>query len=436
MQRFSQFSKLSLLEGLILESKLEFSKGLVDVLSIMSEDRIKDELLRAVSLGVDRDFSSNYLDITNDKDEYIEYIPTSKADRILGENKDKWKITDTGKLLKMDKNDKGEFVNADLFSRLSYVPTQGDIEYSPEVGDFCKIERETTNPRTGKVSVLISFLDSSQRGMPATGIQRVIRPAALSPLSDDYSRLWKEQRARFKVGKIAKSILTTLGISFTETEIANFSSKFKSAWLNYNDAFSRFDLVEGVKIAYWYKSDRYSEQRSTLGSSCMKEKEPYFFEIYSKNPDVCKLLILYDQTGKMEGDKFVSNFIMGRALVWTLDDGRTFVDRIYYIDEKVCELFKDYIARMGWFRKNYQDSDSAFYLVDPHGNKESRLSRIKVKVKDPKTVNCSKYPYIDTLCYVDREEGLISNYRIYNDSSDVIICRSTSGYYENADDEE
>lgn len=433
MQRFSQFSKLTLLEGLILESKLEFSKGLVDVLSMMSVDRIKDELLRAVSFGEDRDFSSNYLDITKDKDEYIEYIPTSKADRILGENKDKWKITDTTKLLKMDKNNEGQFKNAELFSRLSYVPTQGDIEYSPKIGDVCKIERETTNPKTGKVSALISFLDSSQKGMPPTGIQRVIRPAALSPLSDDYSRLWKEQRARFKVGKIAKSILTTLGISFTETEIANFSSKFKSAWLNYNDAFSRFDLVEGDKIAYWYNSERYSEQRSTLGSSCMKEKDSSYFKIYTKNPDVCKLLILYSQTGKMEGDRFVSNFIVGRALVWTLVDGRTFVDRIYYIDEKVCELFKDYIARMGWFRKNYQDSDSDFYLVDPHGNKENKGSRIKVKVKDPKTVNYSKYPYIDTMYYVNCQEGSLSNYYDYPD--DVIVCRSTNGHFENADDE-
>lgn len=428
MQKFSQFLKLTLLEGLILESKLEFSKGLIDVLSLMSEDRIKDELLRAVLSGQDRDFSSNYLDITKDKDEYIEYIPTSKADRILGENKDKWKITDMARFLKMDKNDKGEFKNAELFSRLSYVPTQEDIEYSPKLGDVCKIERETTNPKTGKVSVLISFLDSSQKGMPPTGIQRVIRPAALSPLSDDYSRLWKEQRARFKVGKIAKSILTTLGISFTETEIANFSSKFKSAWLNYNDAFSRFDLVEGDKIAYWYNSERYSEQKSTLGSSCMKEKPSSYFDIYTKNPDVCKLLILYSHIGKMEGDRFVSNFIMGRALVWTLDDGRTFVDRIYYIDDKVCELFKDYIARMGWFRKNYQDSDADFYLVDPQGNQENMPSRIKVKVKDPKTLKCTKYPYIDTMYYVNFGEGSLSN--DHDHSGDVIICRSTNGYYE------
>lgn len=430
MQKFSQFSKLSLLDDLILESKLEFSKGLVDVLNMMAQDRIKDELVRAVVSGVDRNFSSNYLDITKDKDEYIEYIPTSKADRILGENKDKWKITDTSKLLKMDKNEEGNFKNAALFSRLSYVPTQQDIDYSPKIGDVCKIERETTNPTTGKVSVLISFLDSSEKGMPPTGIQRVIRTTALSPLSDDYSRLWKEQRARFKVGKIAKSILTTIGINFTETEIANFSSKFKSAWLSYNDAFSRFDLVEGDKIALWYSYKRYSEQRSTLGSSCMKEKSSNYFDIYSKNPDVCKLLILYDQTGRMVNDKFVSDFIMGRAIVWILDDGRTFVDRIYYIDEKVCELFKDYIARMGWFRKDYQDSDPEFRLVDSHGSTSVEASEIKVKVKNPKTVYCSKYPYIDTIYFIDRENGILSNYKIKNNSSDVILCRSTSGFYD------
>lgn len=84
---------------------------------------------------------------------------------------------------------------------------------------------------------------------------------------------------------------------------------------------------------------------------------------------------------------------------------------------------------MGWFRKDYQDSDPEFRLVDSHGSTSVEASEIKVKVKNPKTVYCSKYPYIDTIYFIDRENGILSNYKIKNNSSDVILCRSTSGFY-------
>jgi hypothetical protein len=74
-----------------------------------------------------------------------------------------------------------------------------------------------------------------------------------------------------------------------------------------------FEIVEGDEIAKWYRYENYAENKGTLGNSCMRDKRDSFFEIYTKNPEVCRMLIL------KEDDK-----ILGRALIWKLNSFKSY----------------------------------------------------------------------------------------------------------------
>ena len=50
------------------------------------------------------------------------------------------------------------------------------------------------------------------------------------------------------------------------------------------------------------------------------ERTQQFLEIYTANPEQVSCLTLYTE----EGDK-----VQGRALIWVLEDGSKFMDRIY-----------------------------------------------------------------------------------------------------------
>ena len=54
-----------------------------------------------------------------------------------------------------------------------------------------------------------------------------------------------------------------------------------------------------------------------------------YFNIYIENPDVCQLLIFTDPNDKL----------LGRALLWKLEDGSNYMDRIYTNRDSYIELF-------------------------------------------------------------------------------------------------
>jgi hypothetical protein len=100
--------------------------------------------------------------------------------------------------------------------------------------------------------------------------------------------------------------------------------------------------------------------------------------------------------------------IIGRALVWTLDTGETFMDRIYYSYNEDVELFKEYARSKGWCYKAKQES-----------SQHSRIEFSPEKVREGDlTVKLEKYwfddyPYMDTLKFLNERAQIIStnNYR-------------------------
>jgi hypothetical protein len=56
--------------------------------------------------------------------------------------------------------------------------------------------------------------------------------------------------------------------------------------------------------------------------------------------------------------------ISGRAIIWTLDDGMVFMDRVYTVNDSDVELFKMYAKQKGWaykYGQNSMESESIIY---------------------------------------------------------------------------
>ena len=68
LNRFSDFKFNSLLESLLLESKLIFSNKLQNLMNSLPESRIKRELLQVIKSGKDLTIAQNFFDIHPEKD--------------------------------------------------------------------------------------------------------------------------------------------------------------------------------------------------------------------------------------------------------------------------------------------------------------------------------------------------------------------------------
>jgi hypothetical protein len=416
MQKFTNFDLLPILEHLLLESKLEFSKEFSQVLYLMGDNKFSQVLLGAFRSGEDKDYSLNYVDIT-DKDDYLEYIPQSKADRLL--SSPIYKIRNISNLLSFNKVG-DRYKNQPMFDELGFDPSLEPNLDKPSRGQLCKIISRHQSSRSSKEYALIELLDSTT--LRPIGSKRVINVEGLEEYIRPDTRPWKEQRSEFRVAKLAKSILNTLNVNYTEPEVADFAQKYKAAWESFRSGFMKFDVVEGSKIAFWYKSSNYYRNTGTIGNSCMKEKDSDYFKIYSENPEVCKMVILYDDFGSVTNGKYTSSRIVGRAILWTLKDGRIFMDRIYGTEDAVIDKFKNFASSQGWFYKKYQDRSTDTYITGPDGRNVTQKLRVQAK-------KCTflKYPYMDTLCFVDRSANIITN----GPEIGMISCRSTGGGFDN-----
>ena len=141
-----------------------------------------------------------------------------------------------------------------------------------------------------------------------------------------------------------------------------------------------------------------------------------FFEIYTSNPDVCQLLILKTEDGQK---------IKGRALVWKLAGPQeiTYMDRVYTHDDSDVELFRQYAAKNGWYRKPNNNHAVDEYMITPEGT-SVRLGSLYVKVGKG---GYSRYPYLDTLKYYNEYKGTLST----NDDGSCITLEDTGGSYIN-----
>ena len=225
-------------------------------------------------------------------------------------------------------------------------------------------------------------------------------------------------RSSTRIGRVVKKLY---GSEFKDSgddgkDIESFVRMYKAA-----RSFSSFELVSGEKIRYWYLQDRYVKGGGDLNGSCMRyDYTQRYLEFYVENPDKVSLLILKDAQDEEK--------IRGRALVWKLDEPsrRTFMDRIYFVNDYEIELFKQYARQNKWMYKSRQNMDPSALVVDTITGTQEYVELVVNDIIDPGE---GRYPFMDTMRYLDADYGVLSN-ESYIMEGEVRTLNSTSGTYE------
>jgi len=218
-------------------------------------------------------------------------------------------------------------------------------------------------------------------------------------------------RTEVKVGRFLKAICALADIKSTDREIEQIVNLFKSSTEVPGQAMG---LVEGKEIKYWYDGKNYLTDTGELGGSCMRyEKCQDYLNIYSKNPDKVKLLIL---TQEVDGKKK----LIGRALVWILDESpceaKIFMDRVYCHQQSDAFKFYSYAKKAGWLMKKDNNSVLESSIKFVYNGKQIK-GKVSVKLtagpksrtKDAPAKTSWKYPFMDTICFLNPEKNEISN---------------------------
>jgi hypothetical protein len=215
------------------------------------------------------------------------------------------------------------------------------------------------------------------------------------------TKFWTDEkiRTKHKIGKwvthIYKDVYKTQ--EFTPSQIEEFSNAYKATY-DAIDIPPQFVILKGDDIKWGYLESNYAEGKGTLANSCMRYSYcQKYFDIYTENEDVCSLLVLKDSDNKVKG----------RALLWVLDDGDLYMDRIYIANDSDKYLFVEW-AEENKYRQYSDDNDS-------------------------KTVDVGKsqydyYPYMDTFISFNTEDSYLTS----DGGSDCIKLQDTQGGYQDA----
>lgn len=210
----------------------------------------------------------------------------------------------------------------------------------------------------------------------------------------DSSNIYTKSRNPSKIGRLVNKILPN---KFTQKEIEDFTNQFKNAF----GSNAEFKIVSGDEISHWYKVENYKEDKGQLGNSCMKMKPDHFFEIYTKNPEVCQLVILVQ-----------NNRLLGRALLWKIKssskeeypEGTYFLDRQYCINDSDVIKFREYAKENKWI---WRESD----LEGASNVNGSFYIKMKVQLEETENGNYyyDYYPYVDTFRRYNPMTGILHN---------------------------
>jgi hypothetical protein len=414
-------------------SKLRISVRFANVLKAMGGDKIAREILH--NTNSEMTLVNNYVDITNSKDS-LSFTPDRKANELLENIPTHFIVHTHGNLLFKSSNKKiFDILEFDMTAPTAFqIPTGtiGDIlkEYISETSGktYC-LFKENGTERLGVINksslrphndIFYKYTSSDQYYEDDLG--------SISPwydATDVHVDTINTSRNNIKIGRLVRTLLKS---EIKDSDIEKFVNSYKSTYDVLSNAFNKFSIVEGEDIIHWYNKENYLEGGGTLNSSCMAEVAKTYFNIYVKNTNV-KMVILYDDNGKVNDDVYKSKKIKGRAILWTCEiDGEatTFMDRVYTRFDSDTNLFKEFAKKNGWWFKENQDMESNGYVTD--GTQRKRPT-IKVYLEKSKT---GKLPYMDTLCFIDAKNKFCTNKSDLCDDDHRRTARTThGGWYEN-----
>lgn len=229
---------------------------------------------------------------------------------------------------------------------------------------------------------------------------------------DDY---WtSKSRYKGKPGSFVSKVFKDI----SPKEVEKFSSLFKSQSLMSNFTFKIVEDVE-IKKYYHYSSyflDEDGSTRGSLGASCMKHDHcQNVLKLYTKNTDQVKLLIMLDANEKL----------IGRALLWNLENNKI-MDRIYTKqDEDLQFHFKKWATRHGYLYKSEQNWNNTLFFENLN------IKRKELYLEFNLGKNPTKYPYMDTFKFININSGRLFNY--IPDNIPVVTLTASNGNYNDSD---
>ena len=215
-------------------------------------------------------------------------------------------------------------------------------------------------------------------------------------------------RSKIKIGRFLNKVINTPK-KYPESLIDKFVVYLQSNSKNTDDKW-KISLVKGDEIAKYYNSNNYRTENkfgSSLWQSCMTDRMlimDNLFNIYTKNSEVCSLLIMTDESGKLAA----------RALVWNVSVKQKekelgnikFVDRIYSTEDWMVMKIQNWAKENGMARRltniGYNCSD-IFYDGGKYYEVQMDVSVNKIYY--------SAFPYLDTFNYYDVKGGRLLNYK-------------------------
>lgn len=222
-------------------------------------------------------------------------------------------------------------------------------------------------------------------------------------------------RNEMKIGRVIRALLKISEISdridsdVKDKDYEQFVNAFKSLKV---DTTREFRLVNGEDIHKYYQMKNYYSSHGALGGSCMADEGKSTFKVYTENPRKVQLLILIDSNGKVHG----------RSLVWKLKESpceaKYFMDRVYTNADSDVIKFKQLAEEKGWLYKQKNNSyieDNIRFIYKG----KSLMGEVKVKLDG----DFKNYPFIDTMCFLSKKRGDLSNVP----SKDCFLLHSVSG---------
>ena len=340
---------------------------ILDTLSTSGDAEVEDlaSLIRGY-MNIDVAVDSNCIDVS-DKQGMISFVPDDK----LNEEDLIYKIKPTADLLDYHSNNPHS-----LFTDLD-IPGEGLINVPPRSLTFNRwklIKKQDLDTYNNLTFYYLQDFDTPSKFI-VVYYQRGAQ--ALIPIGSTSNR-----KGEVKLGRFINKFLSAIGKTYPAATIEKLVNMYQAEVLLINNALNYFKVVEGEFIRKWYHENMYeSSNGGQLANSCMRyPKCQEFLDIYVQNPQVCKLLIFTPNEGKLSG----------RALLWTLENGKKYMDRVYTNKDSYDNLFLKWANENG-YTKGIESS-----------------SVVKVNAGDYEL-----YPYMDTFVYYDAEEGKLSNSQIF-----------------------
>lgn len=207
--------------------------------------------------------------------------------------------------------------------------------------------------------------------------------------------LRKKYATKKKIRGAIQSIYPSISAQLMEDVIMLYCSKGADV-----------DILTGEKMREVFIADKCSGSGS-IASSCMRNKNPNYFDIYVENCD--GIAIIRDGNGK----------IVLRAILWTIHkaDGTTmkFMDRIYSGNTAFETKMKAWAIQNNYAYLDSQ-SHSMTRMTMPDSKKVS-LKHWFVKCKKP---DYERYPYLDTF------STMVGGFLFYRNQP-ALELKSTSG---------